>query len=111
VFVWTWTRTSLHRPDAPTIRQQTHAHIQQIQETTLPAKPPQPPIPSERISFFINARINSLMLDLDLTPISRISLHIDNVVANLCPGSGRYASLIIDAWKLTPYTAWKIHHE
>lgn len=95
VFVWTWTRTSIHRPPP---------------SSSAPIDPPLPKVlplarePHERISLFINAHITSVILDLDLTPLTRINLHMDNLVGSLCPGSGRYCGLLCMCTILTPYS-------
>lgn len=81
VFVWTWTRASGNRP----------AKAPPKEPAALPISLPKEPLtPSERISFFVNANFATIMMDVDLTPLSRVSMHIDNVVAGFCPGSGRY---------------------
>lgn len=97
VFVWTWTRASGKRrskePPAP----------KEPAVAPPPLLPKDPRPSSERISFFINARVSSVMVDIDLAPLSRVSAHVDNVVAGFCPGSGRYVPLRCYTFATTNY--------
>lgn len=102
VFVWTWTRTAVHQPNGKPKFRENYVNLNNNHTNSNPNPTPnvntnnsnnskKDDVPaSERVSFFINAHFTSLMLDVDLAPISRLNLHIDNVVASLCPGSGRY---------------------
>lgn len=74
VFVWTWTRTNVHK-DPPAQANTNNTNTSSAKESVgnnnnQKKQPLPPPSDSERISFFINAHINSLILDVDLAPIS-----------------------------------------